>query len=89
MARSGKFQFEKSLAELEELVELMEGGELSLEDSLKAFEKGIKLTRECQQALKRAEQRVQMLIESRNESEDPQDPDSADLTPFELDEDDA
>lgn len=86
MARAAKFQFEKSLAELEELVELMEGGELSLEDSLKAFEKGIKLTRECQQALRKAQQRVQTLIESRDE---PAHPDAADLAPFELDDDDA
>ncbi len=40
--------FEKSLAELETLVESMESGELSLEDSLAAFEKGVKLTRDCQ-----------------------------------------
>ena len=83
MARNAKFQFEKSLAQLEELVELMEGGELSLEDSLKAFERGIKLTRECQQALKQAEQRVQMLLENREQNESEED-----LTPFALDDED-
>lgn len=55
--------FEKSLAELEALVERMEHGELSLEESLKAFETGIRLSKQCQQALSRAEQRVQLLIE--------------------------
>ncbi|MCK5640375.1 MAG: exodeoxyribonuclease VII small subunit [Gammaproteobacteria bacterium] len=57
-----KIDFEVSLAELEELVERMEEGELTLEDSLKDFERGIELTRSCQQALKEAEQRVQMLV---------------------------
>ncbi|MCB1787604.1 MAG: exodeoxyribonuclease VII small subunit [Chromatiaceae bacterium] len=53
--------FEESLAELEALVERMEGGELSLEDSLSAFERGIALTRSCQQALQAAEQKVEIL----------------------------
>ena len=55
--------FEEALDQLEELVEDMENGDLSLEESLKAFEQGIKLTRECQSALTQAEQKVQMLIE--------------------------
>lgn len=55
--------FESALEKLEELVEEMEHGELSLEESLKAFEQGVKLTRECQTALAQAEQKVQMLIE--------------------------
>lgn len=62
MAKAKKINFEQSLEELEALVEQMEEGELSLEDSLKAFEKGIKLTRSCQQALKEAEQKVQLLL---------------------------
>ncbi len=53
--------FEATLHELESLVEQMEQGELSLEDSLKSFEKGIKLTRECQSALSEAEQKVEIL----------------------------
>ncbi len=53
--------FEKALAELESLVEHMESGELSLEDSLKSFERGIALTRQCQQALTAAEQKVEIL----------------------------
>ena len=64
MARAKKgVDFEEALDQLEELVEDMENGDLSLEESLKAFEQGIKLTRECQSALTQAEQKVQMLIE--------------------------
>lgn len=55
--------FEAALEELEALVERMEGGELSLDESLAAFERGIHLTRRCQQALSEAEQRVQVLLE--------------------------
>ena len=63
MAARKNFPFEESIARLESLVEQMEGGDLSLEDSLKTFEEGIRLTRECQQALKSAEQKVRLLIE--------------------------
>ncbi|MEC7815463.1 MAG: exodeoxyribonuclease VII small subunit [Pseudomonadota bacterium] len=56
--------FEKSLDELEKLVRDLEQGELSLEQSLAAFERGVKLTRECQTALKSAEQRVEQLVQS-------------------------
>ncbi len=59
-----KFNFEDALENLAELVEAMEEGELSLEESLKAFEQGIKLTRECQVALENAEQKVQLLVSS-------------------------
>lgn len=55
-------QFEKSLAELETIVSDMEQGDLSLEDSLAAFEKGVKLTKECQKSLKSVEQKVNKLI---------------------------
>ena len=55
--------FEAALEELEALVERMEGGDLSLDESLAAFERGIHLTRRCQQALSEAEQRVQVLLE--------------------------
>ncbi|WP_426415969.1 exodeoxyribonuclease VII small subunit [Aestuariirhabdus sp. LZHN29] len=57
------FAFEQSLAELEALVEKMESGELSLEQSLQAFEQGVSLTRECQQALTSAQQKVELLVE--------------------------
>ncbi len=54
---------EKSLAELEKLVEKLESGDLPLEKALKEFERGIKLTRECQAALKDAEQKVEILLQ--------------------------
>ncbi len=67
MPKAKKIDFEASLGQLEQLVEQMEDGELSLEDSLKAFEQGVKLTRECQHALKEAEQKVQLLMEQNGE----------------------
>ena len=57
--------FETAIEELESLVEEMEQGEISLEDSLKKFERGIELTRTCQKALQEAEQKVQILIEKK------------------------
>jgi len=54
--------FEKSLKELETLVAKMEQGNLSLEESLRDFERGVQLTRACQQALKEAEQKVEILL---------------------------
>ena len=49
------------------LIERLESADLSLEESLSAFEQGVALTRECQQALAQAEQKVQQLIESNGE----------------------
>ncbi|MBL4797706.1 MAG: exodeoxyribonuclease VII small subunit [Oleispira sp.] len=63
------FHFEQSLAELESLVERMESGEMTLEDSLKAFEQGIKYTRDCQNALAKAEQKVQLLLQKNGQME--------------------
>lgn len=54
--------FEAALGELEALVERLEGGEQTLESSLKDFERGVELTRNCQSALQDAEQRVEQLI---------------------------
>lgn len=54
--------FEASLAELEAIVEKLEQGELSLDDSLKHFERGVQLTRVCQAALTQAEQKVEILL---------------------------
>ena len=59
-----KFDFEKALAGLEKLVETMEAGDMSLEDSLKQFERGVALTRSCQKALADAEQKVQILLQN-------------------------
>ena len=55
--------FEKALTELETLVDEMEQGNLSLEESLKRFEKGIALSTECQQALQNAELKIKELVE--------------------------
>ncbi len=56
--------FEAALDELNTIVEKMESGDLSLEDSLKQFERGIALTRKCQTTLKQAEQHVQVLVQT-------------------------
>ena len=61
--KSPSFNFESALAELSQLVDAMENNQLDLEDSLKKFERGIELTRLCQQALQAAEQKVQILLE--------------------------
>jgi exodeoxyribonuclease VII small subunit len=69
MTTKKSYPFEQSLVKLENLVEKMEAGDLTLEDSLKTFEEGIRLTRECQQALSQAEQKVKMLIEENGQLE--------------------
>ncbi|MDR3385727.1 MAG: exodeoxyribonuclease VII small subunit [Rudaea sp.] len=70
-ADSGQIaEFEKSLDELEKLVERMEQGDQSLDDSLQSFERGVALYRNCQSALEQAELRVKLLS-------DPQSPDDA------------
>jgi len=58
--------FEKAMQDLETLVEKMESGDLSLDESLQLFEQGVKLTRQCQQSLKEAEQKVSILLEKDN-----------------------
>jgi len=64
MAAAKKINLEKSLADLEQLVEELESGDLPLEKAMKKFEEGIKLTRGCQTALKEAEQKVEILLKS-------------------------
>ena len=64
-----QIDFEATLSQLENLVEKLENSEFTLEQSLQAFEKGVKLTRQCQQALSAAEQKVQLLIEENGQSE--------------------
>ncbi len=61
---SKKFNLEKALNDLEDLVEELESGDLPLEKAMKKFEEGIKLTRGCQAALKDAEQKVEILLKS-------------------------
>ena len=61
--------FEQTLEQLNQIVEKMESGGLSLEESLKYFEQGVALTRQCQQALQQAEQKVQILLEKNTQAE--------------------
>ena len=64
MAAKKDFNLEKSLSDLETLVEELESGDLPLDKAMKKFEEGIKLTRGCQAALKDAEQKVEVLLKS-------------------------
>ena len=78
MSSTKPFNLEKSLADLEKLVEELESGDLPLEKAMKKFEAGIKLTRGCQAALKDAEQKVQILLKSAG---------GEDLEAFDIDDD--
>ena len=78
MTASKKFNLEKALNDLENLVEELESGDLPLEKAMEKFEDGIKLTRGCQTALKEAEQKVEILLKSAGGEE---------LEDFEVDED--
>ncbi len=64
MSATKNVNLEKSLADLESLVEELETGDLPLEKAMKKFEDGIKLTRACQTALKEAEQKVEILLKT-------------------------
>ena len=64
---SPKIDFEQQLTNLESLVTSLEGGDLTLEESLNSFEEGVKIARECQRALKSAEQRVELLMKQGDE----------------------
>jgi exodeoxyribonuclease VII small subunit len=59
--------FETAMRDLEQLVERLEHGEMPLEESLAAFERGVMLTRACQTALKEAEQKVEILLKKAGE----------------------
>ncbi len=61
-----KQTFETSLKELEKIVRRLEEGDLPLEDSLKLFEDGVKLSRECQERLNQAERRIEVLLKDEN-----------------------
>ncbi|HET9533388.1 MAG TPA: exodeoxyribonuclease VII small subunit [Blastocatellia bacterium] len=58
--------FESSLRELEEIVEQLEAGDLPLEESLELFERGVRLSRECQKRLDAAERRVEVLLKDQD-----------------------
>ena len=79
MSSKKPINLEKALADLEELVDELESGELPLEKAMKKFEEGIKLTRNCQAALKDAEQKVEILLKSAG---------GEDLAEFDVDTDD-
>ena len=64
MATKNNFNLEKSLKDLEALVEELESGDLPLDQAMTKFEEGIKLTRNCQTALKNAEQNVEILLKN-------------------------
>ena len=64
MSTKKTVNLEKSLTDLEDLVEELESGDLPLEKAMKKFEDGIKLTRACQTALKEAEQKIEILLKS-------------------------
>ena len=90
--------FEASLQELEKIVRRLEDGDLPLEESLKLFEKGVRLSRECQERLNQAERRIEILLKDEDgnptlqtiETEDaqPEKPKSKRRIVFENDEDD-
>ncbi|QKT04407.1 exodeoxyribonuclease VII small subunit [Ectothiorhodospiraceae bacterium 2226] len=61
-------QFEQALQELDALVARMEQGEQTLEEALRDFERGVELTRLCQQALGEAEQKVELLLQRQGEA---------------------
>ena len=60
-----EFKFEEAIANLQQLVEQLESGDLSLEDSLAAFEKGVGLVRYCNQKLSEVEQKVELLVKDK------------------------
>lgn len=66
MKSQKKQTFESSLQELEKIVRGLEEGDLSLEESLKLFEDGVKLSRECQERLNQAERRIEVLLKDEN-----------------------
>jgi exodeoxyribonuclease VII small subunit len=72
-----KSSFEQQLAELESIVQAMEQGDLSLDDALKHFEKGVKLTKSCQNLLDSARQKIKLLTEQQE------------LVDFDFDDDDS
>lgn len=76
--RNTVFQFEKGLIELEKIVEQMEQGNTTLEDSLAQFSRAVALLKDCQLTLKKAEQKVQILMNT--------DTNQKELIPFDVNE---
>ncbi|WP_251359042.1 exodeoxyribonuclease VII small subunit [Kangiella sp. TOML190] len=67
MANTKKPNFEQQLEQLEAIVDQLEDGDLPLDEALKVFEKGVKLSRQCQQHLAAAEQKVTILMNGKEE----------------------
>lgn len=80
-AKNSSLDFETALKELEKLVDRMEKGDSTLEQSLEDFERGVELTRTCQNALQTAEQKVQKLVEKQGKLS----PEPFDVEPFDED----
>ncbi len=74
--RRKRIDFDQSLQRLDELVSALEQGDTSLEESLKLFEQGIRLARECQESLRQAEQRVATLTLSDTAQAPTEDPEA-------------
>ena len=68
MKAPSPLSFEKSLERLEDLIKRLEGGELSLEDSVKAFEEGVNLAKNCGKKLEQAEKKVEILLSAKNDT---------------------
>ena len=68
MTSKKSFDLEKTLSDLEQIVEELEGGQLSLEDAMRRFEEGVKLTRICQKTLQEAEQKVEILMKNSDDT---------------------
>ncbi|AUD78106.1 exodeoxyribonuclease VII small subunit [Kangiella profundi] len=66
--KAANVNFESQLQELETIVEQLESGELPLDEALKVFEKGVKLSRQCQQLLADAEQKVTVLMDNQEQA---------------------
>lgn len=71
-----EIQFEKALEKLEKIVEALESGELSLDDALKKYEEGVKLSRACSKKLNETEKKIEILTRSLNGAADLGDPQS-------------
>ncbi len=65
-----KIDFEKSLSKLEEIIEKLENGECSLDESISLFEQGVKYTNDCKKALEKAEKKIISLTEAEKELEE-------------------
>lgn len=70
--KSASVNFETQLEQLEDVVEQLEDGDLPLDEALKAFEKGVKLSRQCQQLLSDAEQKVTLLMDGEEQPFEPE-----------------